>query len=92
MAHHTEWGDEVTLKAFCDLFGVVVHVVLSTGTRWYHKYTPKDASDSCRHVFLSYLSPVHYDSVVLAETQRPEAAIRSRSAQASQGYRRPGWE
>lgn len=37
MARDKEWGDEMTLKAFCDYFGVVVHLVLLGGripTAW----------------------------------------------------------
>eukprot|EP00996_Jenningsia_fusiforme_P004697 NODE_554_length_2109_cov_28.930097_g511_i0.p1 GENE.NODE_554_length_2109_cov_28.930097_g511_i0~~NODE_554_length_2109_cov_28.930097_g511_i0.p1 ORF type:complete len:605 (-),score=72.16 NODE_554_length_2109_cov_28.930097_g511_i0:161-1975(-) len=60
------WGDEITIKALCDALHVVVYVVLSTSGKWYHRYVPSDAADTClwaRQVFLSYLSPVHYNSL-----------------------------
>eukprot|EP00667_Euglena_gracilis_P017573 EG_transcript_18558 len=66
-----EWGDEVTLRACADAFGVVVHVVMSAATPWYRTWEPTEAPSPARHVVLSYLSPVHYNALMPASPQPP---------------------
>ena len=54
----------------CDYFNVVIHVVLSTEGSWYLKYVPAGSAgedEHTRHVFLSYLSPIHYNSITHTE-------------------------
>eukprot|EP00668_Euglena_longa_P046272 GGOE01061956.1.p1 GENE.GGOE01061956.1~~GGOE01061956.1.p1 ORF type:complete len:506 (+),score=108.54 GGOE01061956.1:26-1519(+) len=65
-----DWGDEITLRCFADAFGVVVHVVMSTGNPWHRSWEPSDATTGSRHVVISYLSPVHYNSVMPAVSPR----------------------
>ena len=65
-----EWGDELTLKAFCDHYQVVVSVVVSTGQNWYNKYEPPVVRDHKTECVVSYLSPVHYNSVVPKDLDR----------------------
>eukprot|EP00658_Telonema_sp_P-2_P035447 TRINITY_DN2577_c0_g1_i2.p1 TRINITY_DN2577_c0_g1~~TRINITY_DN2577_c0_g1_i2.p1 ORF type:complete len:317 (+),score=76.72 TRINITY_DN2577_c0_g1_i2:272-1222(+) len=71
------WGDQVALQAAVDVLGVRVHVVNSYAESWHvvhspdsecskHRVLPKDL-DRERVLFISYLAPEHYDSVV---TQR----------------------
>ena len=59
------WGDELTLRAAADCFSCAVHVVTSTETNWYLLYSP--AEKPKKHLFLVYVSPVHYDALTLAE-------------------------
>ena len=63
MAMPRTWGDELTLRAAADAFGVSVHVITSTETNWYLRYDPSDGSTPKAHAFLTYVSPVHYDAV-----------------------------
>jgi hypothetical protein len=67
------WGDELTLAAAADAFGVEVHVVQSTEENWHLCYTPEQpqaggdaAAGKTRRVFVAYIAPVHYDAIVLA--------------------------
>eukprot|EP00667_Euglena_gracilis_P006550 EG_transcript_6608 len=62
------WGDEITLRAFADAFGVAVHVVMSMDGPWCQMW---GSSEATRHVVLSYLHPVHYNSVLPMECHLP---------------------
>uniref|UniRef100_A0A7S0AAQ3 OTU domain-containing protein n=1 Tax=Pyrodinium bahamense TaxID=73915 RepID=A0A7S0AAQ3_9DINO len=66
MAAPSTWGDELVLRAIADSYGVTLHVVTSSEENWYLFYSPAsdEPSDDCRphrHVFLTYLSPIHYN-------------------------------
>ncbi|KNC81077.1 hypothetical protein SARC_06580 [Sphaeroforma arctica JP610] len=66
MSRDREWGDELTLKAASDVLGANVHVVSSTLTNWYLTYTPDaQPQEQRKQIFLAYLSPVHYNSIIL---------------------------
>eukprot|EP00668_Euglena_longa_P002685 GGOE01003136.1.p1 GENE.GGOE01003136.1~~GGOE01003136.1.p1 ORF type:complete len:521 (-),score=99.52 GGOE01003136.1:497-2059(-) len=67
MGKEKVWGDEMTLKAFCDYFGVVVHLVLSSGSRWYHKMCPDKARDSSRQIAMAFLCPIHYNAITTVD-------------------------
>lgn len=72
MSEHGTWGDELTLRALADAYRVKVHVITTNKDNWYLEYEP-DTSIPChemvmqakgeqvRHVFLCYVSPVHYN-------------------------------
>eukprot|EP00698_Gefionella_okellyi_P022555 TRINITY_DN7494_c0_g1_i1.p1 TRINITY_DN7494_c0_g1~~TRINITY_DN7494_c0_g1_i1.p1 ORF type:complete len:185 (+),score=48.08 TRINITY_DN7494_c0_g1_i1:302-856(+) len=62
MAKPMTWGDEITMKAVADRFGVVIHVITSTDDYWSLVYQP-DQKLVDKHLFVSYISPVHYNSV-----------------------------
>ena len=68
MASARTWGDELTLRACSDAFQCVIHVVQSTAENWYLVYEPQteegDGRESRRRkrLFLTYVSPVHYNS------------------------------
>ena len=66
MGRSRSWGDELTLRAFADAFCVCVHVVASTDTNWHLVYSPPEGTPPKKHVFLTYLSPVHYDALTAA--------------------------
>ena len=63
MARAKTWGDELSLRAFADAFQVCVHVVTSTDGAWHLQYSPAEGVPPRKHVFLTYLSPVHYDAL-----------------------------
>eukprot|EP01134_Creolimax_fragrantissima_P002431 CFRG2431T1 len=69
MERDRTWGDEMTLKAASDLFATRVHVISSTLENWYLTYTPDSEPDeNNKQMFLAYVSPVHYNSVILDTT------------------------
>ena len=83
MARARTWGDELTLRAFADCFEVTVHVVASTEGSWHHVYSPSalpDGSEPKKHVFLTYLSPVHYDALTAAAPYEDGASPVGRRA------------
>ena len=61
------WGDELVLKGICDRLKLLVYVFMSTAGNWYLRYCPhdveEDALGTLNQCFLSYLSPVHYNSL-----------------------------
>ena len=63
MAHSKTWGDELTLRAVADALGCTVHVVTSNEANWYLVYTPADDKPVRKHLFLTYVAPVHYDAL-----------------------------
>ncbi|EFJ51144.1 hypothetical protein VOLCADRAFT_116495, partial [Volvox carteri f. nagariensis] len=56
------WGDELTLRAVCDSFGLTVHVVTSEEDHWYLTYEP-ECRKLDREIFLTYIAPIHYNSI-----------------------------
>jgi hypothetical protein len=62
-----EWGDELTLRAVSDAYGVVIHVVTSERDHFNIVYEPQEAKPPHRHAFLAYVAPVHYNSVQIKE-------------------------
>lgn len=62
MSRDGVWGDELTLRASCEAYGVVVNVVTSDESNWFLRYIPE--STLIKHeLFLSYIAPVHYDAI-----------------------------
>jgi hypothetical protein len=58
------WGDQVTPKAVCDPFGVVVvHLITTEREHWHAFYQPRERRPPFRHAFLAYISPVHYNAL-----------------------------
>eukprot|EP00667_Euglena_gracilis_P005985 EG_transcript_6036 len=61
------WGDEVALKATCDRLEFVAYVLTSTSGNWYLRYVPghmeQDQFVKLKNIFLTYLSPIHYNSL-----------------------------
>ena len=68
MARLRCWGDELTLRAALDYFGACIHLITSDSKNWHILYTPTEAK-SDRHLFLSYISPVHYNTVRPSESE-----------------------
>jgi len=85
MSRNRTWGDELTLRAVVEAYGCEAHVITSEPANWYLVYQPEipDGPDpkiaACprgvplpkpgKRVFLSYISPVHYNSVVMARSK-----------------------
>lgn len=77
MAREKTWGDELTIRAAADAFGCTVHVITSDADNWHLRYTPAgmarqpslatadlaDGSGAGRRLFLTYISPVHYNCI-----------------------------
>ena len=59
------WGDELTLRAICNVFGCTIHVLTSQQGPWYLKYAP-EVTKTDKQVFLAYISPAHYNAFELA--------------------------
>ena len=68
------WGDELTLQASADAFGVVVHVVAAHDINWHLFYEPTGEANG-RLVFLSYLHPVHYNVITDAPERDPPSPL-----------------
>lgn len=64
MGQSKNWGDELTLRAVADACDCIIHVLASTKDNWYIKYVPSSSSPS-KHLFLTYISPVHYNALTL---------------------------
>jgi hypothetical protein len=79
MSRPGTWGDELTLAAVANAYGVEIHVLQSTAENWHVFYAPPPAAPAAargaaaeaaaktRRVFVAYIAPVHYDAIVLAE-------------------------
>jgi len=64
MAALRTWGDEITLRAAAETFNVRIHIISSTETNWYIKYEPESGlGDGARNLFMTYVSPIHYNTV-----------------------------
>lgn len=63
------WGDELTLRAAADTFCCTVHVITSTPENWHLRYEPQ--GQSVKALFLTYISPVHYNAVCRERAAAP---------------------
>eukprot|EP00756_Hemistasia_phaeocysticola_P043967 Hpha_TRINITY_DN17550_c0_g1::TRINITY_DN17550_c0_g1_i1::g.92575::m.92575 len=81
MSKLSTWGDELTIRAISDAAGITVHVITSDESNWYLRYDPsgepslKITGEGGKqvHVFLSYLAPVHYNSLTSQEDKESES-------------------
>ena len=83
MAKSRTWGDEPSLRAACDAYGCVVHVVTTEHENWLMNYSPASLSFSgdypldcdlppgTRECFLAYVSPIHYNVIVPLDSDEP---------------------
>ncbi|KAG2486732.1 hypothetical protein HYH03_014658 [Edaphochlamys debaryana] len=78
MARGGTWGDELTLRATCDAFGIVMHVVTSDVDNWYLTYEP-EVRKLDREIFLTYIAPIHYNSIRRQSSLKTMALTVSRS-------------
>ena len=63
MSRPRTWGDQLTLRAVCDAFGVVIHLITTEQEHWHEVYQPQQPKPPFRHVFLAYISPIHYNAL-----------------------------
>lgn len=82
MARQGVWGDELTLRAAAEAFGVCINVVTSDAANWFMRYVPEHAIVR-REVFISYIAPVHYNAIV----RRPRGAAPFLRSMSSLGRR-----
>ena len=88
MSRDRTWGDELTLRAVVEAYGCVAHVLTSEEDNWYLVYSPEtpdtqlpegavpedyQAPPQGKEVFISYVSPVHYNAVVASVYRGPSA-------------------
>lgn len=70
MARDRTWGDELTLRAAVEYYGCNAHVITSNKENWYlvykHEGEPTTKEFEGKAIFLCYLSPVHYNSIISA--------------------------
>eukprot|EP00884_Botryococcus_braunii_P020391 jgi/Botrbrau1/7035/Bobra.0165s0058.1 len=62
MSRNGTWGDELTLRAISDGYGVVVNVITSEQHNWFMRYYPTDKKLS-NEIFVTYIAPVHYNAI-----------------------------
>jgi hypothetical protein len=77
MARDRTWGDELTLRAACEVYGIVVNVVTSDAENWFLRYIPEHTLVQ-KEVFLTYISPVHYNGI--RKLARGPTILRSMSS------------
>lgn len=69
------WGDELTLKACCDAYQILISVITSDEQHWFNRYEPQDKlktyKGSKREMFLTYIAPVHYNTIRRQSSQGP---------------------
>eukprot|EP00051_Salpingoeca_urceolata_P007142 m.94943 g.94943 ORF g.94943 m.94943 type:complete len:399 (+) comp15136_c1_seq2:202-1398(+) len=58
------WGDELTLKAISDEYGVIVNLITSQPTNWFMQYKAEVLVKPAKRIFICYIAPIHYNSVV----------------------------
>jgi len=68
MSKSRKWGDELTVKAVSDAYGVDIHVVQSTPDNWYLHYDPEIRKVQ-KSLFVTYISPIHYNSIIVPNKQ-----------------------
>ncbi|PFH37901.1 OTU family cysteine protease [Besnoitia besnoiti] len=71
MSRPGTWGDELTVRAIADSFQCTIHIITSTDANWYLRYDPQDGEETLepvRHIFLTYISPIHYNSFTIEDT------------------------
>lgn len=72
------WGDELTLKACCDAYQILINVITSDEQHWFNRYEPqaklKRYKGHKREMFLTYIAPVHYNTIRRISSQRGSSA------------------
>ncbi|CDJ57788.1 OTU-like cysteine protease domain-containing protein, putative [Eimeria maxima] len=76
MSRSGTWGDELSLRAIADAFCCSIHLITSTPSSWYLRYDPENDGRKMqpkRHLFLTYISPIHYNAFALKDTRNATA-------------------
>lgn len=63
MSSNSVWGDEVTLKAAADLYGVKIVLITSLKHTTFMEILPKSQKQPGRVIYLSYLAGIHFNSI-----------------------------
>eukprot|EP00918_Siedleckia_nematoides_P000445 GHVU01001113.1.p1 GENE.GHVU01001113.1~~GHVU01001113.1.p1 ORF type:complete len:254 (-),score=57.57 GHVU01001113.1:199-960(-) len=76
MASDGTWGDEICVKAISDCFKCTIHLITSNHDNWRLRYEPSIPGEEAaaaaaavkhHHIFMTYIAPIHYDAIGLAE-------------------------
>lgn len=83
MSELKKWGDELTLRAAADAFRCMIHVIQSTPENWHLTYVPA-GGEPVRRLVVTYVAPIHYNSVTreFASDERPGGHGRAARASA----------
>lgn len=68
------WGDELTLRAIADSYGVVLNLVTSSSSHWFQRYEPKKLKLK-KELWATYISPVHYNVLRRQHNPNRQASI-----------------
>lgn len=63
MCQNESWGDELTLRAVCEAYGIVINVITSDQQHWFMRYEPQAQPKKAFEVFVTYIAPIHYNAV-----------------------------
>ncbi|KAL3159149.1 hypothetical protein ABBQ32_14134 [Trebouxia sp. C0010 RCD-2024] len=64
MSQNGTWGDELTLRAICEAYGIVINVITSDQQHWFMRYEPEGTQPKKSvEVFVTYIAPIHYNAV-----------------------------
>ncbi|KAL0048207.1 hypothetical protein WJX82_009891 [Trebouxia sp. C0006] len=63
MSRQESWGDELTLRAICEAYGIVINVITSDQQHWFMRYEPEVQPKKNVEVFVTYIAPIHYNAV-----------------------------
>ncbi|CAA7051997.1 unnamed protein product [Microthlaspi erraticum] len=67
MSNDSEWGDDITLRAAADVYGVKIVVIASYKDIPSFVILPKSQKEPDKVIHLSYLEGAHYDSIHLRQ-------------------------
>ena len=74
MSKDARWGDELALHYAAEKFQVEIHVLTCEDKNFYRHYKPafnKETKDvSHRHIFLSYVPPMHFQPICTEKSMR----------------------
>jgi hypothetical protein len=98
MSRDRHWGDELTLRAAVEAYSCIAHIISSEEQNWYLVYTPESSDDvemmvpvgvkpppKNKDVYLSYVSPIHYNSVVVSTSESQSHAGWARTEDPATG-------
>eukprot|EP00798_Chlamydomonas_sp_ICE-L_P003212 gene3212-13229_t len=83
MVKNGTWGDELTMRALSDSYGVIIRCITSDVSNWYLTYEPTEARMD-REIFVTYIAPIHYNAI------RRKSSLRHLSKSVGGSLRRLG--
>eukprot|EP00121_Abeoforma_whisleri_P001980 Awhi_evm1s1773 len=78
MYRNGTWADELVILGVAQCFGTNVHIITSEQEHFSLKYVPDNKTfhpvPTTKQIFLAYISPVHYNSIIPLDYVVPEDA------------------